>query len=513
MTTEVSSYGGDSSFSVIEEDTIENLKALSCLDGKQAGWIRADLTLGTPWRITQAVFSILTWISKNVDKDTGLSLKKALFRIDLEQSRHALQQIQPQLGNNLIYRRAVENFNLIASAHQVEIDPVEISAKNLISSYRVLWNPKKKSYEMNGVNERQFRERLEAYHKQFPVETDFTTYSGFIEKKETLPDSNVFVRADLHGDLRSLLENLNTLKEKGVLDENFKCRENSYLVFLGDYGDRGPHSCQVIEILAALKMENPNQVFLLRGNHEYLNVNSMYSESSFSAFLRSPHNAKALEKFYQSLPLSVYMTEEGKEKKEYVHFTHAMFDLFVDPSPLLDTDRKKMDVPKWKEENSLSSRIQELVDLNDGSSLCQAAKRIQTLVSLDRRNNVFDRELTAYNWGDVTREASDIKSLGKRKWKLSPEDIRSYMLICSDQHSVQFMFRGHQHKKEQYSGVTTLPIGMDGHPVYNQVFPNQSDETYLLKTAPKVTEWQKAVLLRNPGEELTEITRSETLCQ
>ncbi|GET92343.1 serine/threonine protein phosphatase-like protein [Leishmania tarentolae] len=47
-------------------------------------------------------------------------------------------------------------------------------------------------------------------------------------------------------------------------------------VFLGDYVDRGPRGLEVIVLLLALKVEYPQHVFLLRGNHEEARTNRLY---------------------------------------------------------------------------------------------------------------------------------------------------------------------------------------------------------------------------------------------
>ena len=47
-------------------------------------------------------------------------------------------------------------------------------------------------------------------------------------------------------------------------------------IFLGDYVDRGTHSLDTICLLMALKIKFPNQIHLLRGNHEDRWINSVF---------------------------------------------------------------------------------------------------------------------------------------------------------------------------------------------------------------------------------------------
>lgn len=69
----------------------------------------------------------------------------------------------------------------------------------------------------------------------------------------------------------------------------------SKFLFLGDFVERGPHSVevrispcspsgltlQVIAYLLALKVQHPNQVFLIRGNHEFREQNGKKIKNAY----------------------------------------------------------------------------------------------------------------------------------------------------------------------------------------------------------------------------------------
>lgn len=69
-------------------------------------------------------------------------------------------------------------------------------------------------------------------------------------------DRVVFV-GDTHGDLDA---------SERVVEGHWS--EGMVLVFLGDYVDRGPRSRENLEYLLKLKLEHPQRVYLLQGNHE-----------------------------------------------------------------------------------------------------------------------------------------------------------------------------------------------------------------------------------------------------
>lgn len=78
------------------------------------------------------------------------------------------------------------------------------------------------------------------------------------------PFGEALVIGDLHGDFESLVT---ILKTSRFTEKMEKTREAT-IVFLGDYGDRGSKSAEVYYVVLKLKLAFPEQVVLLRGNHE-----------------------------------------------------------------------------------------------------------------------------------------------------------------------------------------------------------------------------------------------------
>jgi len=66
----------------------------------------------------------------------------------------------------------------------------------------------------------------------------------------------VFV-GDTHGDLEA---------SQGVVQQYL--REPYRIVFLGDYVDRGDDSEENLRYLLEMKLKDPEEIFLLSGNHE-----------------------------------------------------------------------------------------------------------------------------------------------------------------------------------------------------------------------------------------------------
>lgn len=71
---------------------------------------------------------------------------------------------------------------------------------------------------------------------------------------------------DIHGNLHDLLR----------IFAKFGLPPASKYLFLGDYVDRGGYSIEVITYLLALQLQYPEYITLLRGNHEFPEINKVY---------------------------------------------------------------------------------------------------------------------------------------------------------------------------------------------------------------------------------------------
>jgi len=95
------------------------------------------------------------------------------------------------------------------------------------------------------------------------------------EINEVLESESAVLRIDpesimLIGDIHGNLDALEFVMQKR---EKLGCKK---ILFLGDYVDRGMQGTEVLTKLFRVKLEDPENVFLLRGNHETIDMNFFY---------------------------------------------------------------------------------------------------------------------------------------------------------------------------------------------------------------------------------------------
>jgi serine/threonine-protein phosphatase PP1 catalytic subunit len=104
----------------------------------------------------------------------------------------------------------------------------------------------------------------------------------------------IYVVGDIHGDLESLLK----------LHNIFKAKKPCAVIFLGDIVDRGLKQLECLTFVLSLKILNPQQYYLLKGNHETWEMNQAYGFLEvFSRKFKGTYGFKEILELYNVIPI------------------------------------------------------------------------------------------------------------------------------------------------------------------------------------------------------------------
>jgi len=121
--------------------------------------------------------------------------------------------------------------------------------------------------------------------------------------------------------------------------EGFKVKDpKTYLVFLGDYTDRGAYGIEVIYTLSRLKLENPNRVIMARGNHEDFKMTATYGflQEGQSKYGRA-FNPFSIWRMFDFLPVVIYIGVGV----DFIQCNHGGMEPGYDPKSLLNSSGKE----------------------------------------------------------------------------------------------------------------------------------------------------------------------------
>jgi protein phosphatase len=125
-------------------------------------------------------------------------------------------------------------------------------------------------------------------------------------------DAPVKVFGDIHGQYQDLMRffDLYSAPIEGPGGDI----EGLDYIFLGDYVDRGTHSLETMCLLMALKIKYPNQIHLLRGNHEDRWINSAFGfhTECITRLNEDPDNPivfNHFNDFFDRLPLAAIIND------------------------------------------------------------------------------------------------------------------------------------------------------------------------------------------------------------
>lgn len=164
----------------------------------------------------------------------------------------------------------------------------------------------------------------------------------YVQKMTVDTNATICAMGDFHGSVHSLMRNMLRLQALGYLDENLTIKKkNFYMVFLGDYVDRGRWSAEILITLIKLKLQNWDQVMLLAGNHETKEIAESYGLLE-ELILKYGHDAGTYLfneidlKFFRTLPVALFITCNGNA----IQCCHGGIAKQYQPKKLLENSKK-----------------------------------------------------------------------------------------------------------------------------------------------------------------------------
>jgi hypothetical protein len=104
--------------------------------------------------------------------------------------------------------------------------------------------------------------------KSIPEKQDYFLNHTLIKKINPRIDDKFIIIGDIHGSYSTFIRILLRLRKMEILNEDCILQNNYNIIFLGDVVDRGQYGYEILMILFLLKILNPSNVHINRGNHE-----------------------------------------------------------------------------------------------------------------------------------------------------------------------------------------------------------------------------------------------------
>ena len=127
------------------------------------------------------------------------------------------------------------------------------------------------------------------------------------------------VYGNIHGNFPDLMRFFDIWKQPSEIGDI----EDFAYVFLGNYVDRGKYSLETICLLMALKIRFSDHIFLLRGNHEDININRHLGfgeecRERLGEDINDPNSVFVqVNNFFENLPLAAIISESRNGNKVF----------------------------------------------------------------------------------------------------------------------------------------------------------------------------------------------------
>lgn len=132
-------------------------------------------------------------------------------------------------------------------------------------------------------------------------------------------NGDITIVGDIHGSFHDLLRII-----------KFAQRNNSKVLFLGDFVDRGEFSLECITLLFALKVIHPDTFYLIRGNHEFDSLCSRYGFKNEILGIQKSHSLDLpLDSNDQEQIDSLNEHYENYNNKYCYKYTEKLYNTFI----------------------------------------------------------------------------------------------------------------------------------------------------------------------------------------
>ena len=166
--------------------------------------------------------------------------------------------------------------------------------------------------------------------------------SPYVRKIEVPAGSILCVMGDLHGSVHALLRNLLRLYAQGFISNDWKLISHDgaqrYFIFTGDFVDYGAYGSECWCTLMKLYNENPNNVVLVRGNHEEFGLwNGPLLAEIIRKFGSDNLVAERFNDFCKKLPHAAFLQSGiiALNKPAVVQCSHGGIEPAFNPTTLL----------------------------------------------------------------------------------------------------------------------------------------------------------------------------------
>jgi hypothetical protein len=215
--------------------------------------------------------------------------------------------ILPEMSTISVFGQARDNFSILTKNFNLKVNDLTANSflrtlNNLLTLYdnvleeQVLAKYIYDSSKANKVNPNHYNDS-ENYNINYAC------------KLHLSKDSHVCFFGDIHGAIHSLARSILRLIFLGYMNTDYTCAPNFYIIFLGDLVDRSVYSIETLFLIMELKLKNPNNIFIIKGNHENCCTSTPYK----------------LDQEFKKLDIGDYLDIYNKYCYTWLHLPVAIF--------------------------------------------------------------------------------------------------------------------------------------------------------------------------------------------